>query len=425
MRGRLLLLVASTVSLALVAFLVPLALLARTLTADRATADALVQAQSLVPVAITGDQKSMELALQQAAGTGGTPLTVYQSNGPILGERAPESDAVRLAFTGRSLTVEAPGGREIVVAVEDGAQGRAVIRTFVTDANLTRGVGRAWLILALVGLGLLAISLLVADRLARSLVRLIGAVAQVSLRLAEGDLSARAVPAGPGETREVATALNRLAGRIRVLLAQEREAVADLSHQLRTPLTVLRLEVDGLADTEQTGRVSAALESTERMVTQVIKESRRSRQDAKGECDASQVVAERLDYWSMLARDQDRPVSGQLAGRPLPVGLPGQTLLTCVDALLENVLAHTPDGTAFTVRLRPRPGGGAVLETIDQGPGFALDDADRRGVSGGSSTGLGLDIVRRAAERSGGSLELSSAPRGGARVVVEFGPPPR
>lgn len=424
MRRRLLVLVASTVSLALVAFLAPLAFLAGVLAADRATADALVRAQSLVPVVSAGGRTGLELALEQANSAGGFPLTVFLPSGGVLGAPAAESDAVRLAFTGRSLTANASGGREILVAVQGTSARTAVIRTFVSDEDLTRGVARARAILGLLGLGLLLISLVVADRLARSQVRLISGLARVSHRLAAGELSARAPAEGPREVREVATALNHLAGRILVLLAQEREAVADLSHRLRTPLTALRLEADALPESEQATRVSAAVESMERMVTQVIKEARRSRQDATGECDAALVVAERLDYWAMLARDQDRRVTRDLAGSPVLVGLTAEALATCVDALLENVFAHTPEGTPFAVRLDRRPDGGAVLVVGDEGPGFGGGDPARRGVSGGASTGLGLDITRRAAERSGGSLETAGGPDGGALVIVELGPPP-
>ncbi|GGL05591.1 two-component sensor histidine kinase [Sphaerisporangium melleum] len=417
-------LVGSMVSLALVAFVVPLAVLAQMLAADRATADALVRAQSLVPVASVGTPEALGLAVQQANSAGGHPLTVFLSGGAALGAPAERSDAVRLAFTGRSLTARADGGREIVVAVTGRSSGAAVIRTFVSDAELTRGVRRAWLILALVGVGVLVVSLMVADRLARSQIRLITGVAGVSHRLAAGDLTARAPAEGPKELRQVAGALNHLARRITVLLAQEREAVADLSHQLRTPLTVLRLEAEALPQSEQAARVGAAVDAMERMVTQVIRDARRSRQDEPGECDAAQVVAARVHHWSMLARDQDRPVTRDLADPPLAVGVGEEPLTACVDALLENVFAHTPEATGFTVSLSPRHGGGAVLTVTDGGPGFAHAAAVERGVSGGSSTGLGLDIVRRTAERSGGSASFGAGPDGGTRVVVEFGPRP-
>lgn len=424
MRRRLLVLVGSMVSLALVAFVVPLAVLALMLAGDRATADALVRAQSLVPVVSAGSSEALGLAVQQANSSGGYPLTVFLSDGSALGAPAERSDAVRLAFTGRSLTAQADGGREIVVAVTGPSAGAAVIRTFVTDAELTRGVRRAWLILALVGTGVLVVSLVVADRLARSQIRLIAGMAGVSHRLAAGDLTARAPAEGPKELRQVAGALNHLARRIRVLLAQEREAVADLSHQLRTPLTVLRLEAEALPPGEQATRVGAAVDAMERMVTQVIREARRSRHDEPGECDAAEVVAARVHHWSMLASDQDRPVTRHLAPPPLIVGVGEEPLTACVDALLENVFAHTPEATAFTVTLTPREGGGAILTVADNGPGFPHPGALRRGVSGRSSTGLGLDIVRRTAERSGGSATLTTTPDGGASVTVEFGPQP-
>jgi signal transduction histidine kinase len=110
-----------------------------------------------------------------------------------------------------------------------------------------------------------------------------------------------------------------------------------------------------------------------------------------------------------------------LAEGPLPVGVGEPELGACVDALLGNVFSHTPQGTSFAVRLRPRPGGGAVLSVQDEGPGFGAADPVRRGASGGGSTGLGLDIARQTAEASGGSLSIR--PGAGGLVVVELGPP--
>lgn len=111
-----------------------------------------------------------------------------------------------------------------------------------------------------------------------------------------------------------------------------------------------------------------------------------------------------------------------LAPGPVLAGVAAPELAAALDALLGNVFAHTPEGAAFEVRLRPRPGGGAVVSVQDSGPGFAGRDPVRRGASGGGSTGLGLDIVRQAAEASGGSLTIGNAATGG-QAVVELGPP--
>ena len=86
------------------------------------------------------------------------------------------------------------------------------------------------------------------------------------------------------------------------------------------------------------------------------------------------------------------------------------------------MFAHTPDGTAFAVRLGARPGGGARLLVADAGPGLRVEaDVLRRGASGGGSTGLGLDIARRTAEQAGGGLTLGRSARGGLAVTVDLG----
>ncbi|GIH75691.1 HAMP domain-containing sensor histidine kinase [Planobispora longispora] len=422
MRRRLALLAVATASLVLIAFLVPLAVLVRTLAAERATAAATTWAQSVATTAALGDPDTLDAAVRQAAGSSGLPITVFLPGNAFLGAPAPRGPGVELAARGRSITVETPAGREILVAVQGGTRGAVVVRAFVGAERLRQGVGWAWLVLGLIGLALLAVGIAVADRLARSLIRPVGQAAEVSRRLARGDLDARVEPEGPPEIREVGAALNHLAARIRDLLAREREAVADLSHRLRTPVTALRLEVDTMRDRDEAARVGQAVDSVQRMVDQIIREARRFDRDGAAGCDAARVLGDRVAFWSALAEDQDRPLRLDLADGPIVVGVSGPELAACVDLLLENVFAHTPDGTPFTVELTARPGGGARLVISDEGPGFAHPAPVGRGASGASSTGLGLDIARRTAEDSGGRLLARPSPSGGAEVVLELGP---
>jgi signal transduction histidine kinase len=144
------------------------------------------------------------------------------------------------------------------------------------------------------------------------------------------------------------------------------------------------------------------------------------REGLAARCDAVAVVRDRVRFWSVLAEDTGRPLDLRLPGGELPVRLTAADLGAAVDALLENVFAHTPDGTPMRVTVAAAPAGGAMLEVGDDGPGFG-PDAGVRGHSTAGSTGLGMDIVRRAAESSGGRMELRTAAGGGARVVVHLG----
>jgi signal transduction histidine kinase len=424
MRRRLAFLVSATMALVLVAFVVPLAILVRTIVADDAVATATSEAQQVgAEVAATPTRAALQNALQQLAGSG-RPVTVFLPGQPGIGAAATRTAAVQLAEKERSsISVTHPGGREILVAVAGVNDGTAVVRTFVTNAELHHGVTRAWLVLAGLGLALLALGVAVASRLVGTVTRPIGELARVSHRLADGDLEARASLAGPPEVRAVAHSLNHLAGRIRDLIWQERESVADLSHRLRTPLTALRLEAEALGETaDPDGRLTAQVQALEDAVTSVIEDARR-RSDRPGSCDAAQVIAERAAFWSVLADDQGRQMLVEVPPGPVLVGVAAAELAAGLDALLGNVFAHTPEAAGFTVRLTAGVGGGGVLSVRDSGPGFSRDgDPVRRGSSGGGSTGLGLDIARQAAEASGGSLTVQNGPAG-AEVVIRLGPP--
>lgn len=423
MRLRQAALLLAAMTLVLVALLVPLARLVQTAAADRAVSQATDKARALGILVATVDPADLDFAVSQAnVDSPEFPATVYLPDRPPIGQPASRTPAVELAARKQySFKAIAAGGWDVLVAVDArGYPGTSVVRVFVSDAQMARGVAQTWLILAMLGLGALVLSVLAGDWLTRAVTRPMRELADVSHQLASGRLEARTKVHGPEEVRAVAAALNHLAGRIQDLLRQERESVADLSHQLRTPLTALRLEMES---TPGADGLAAHVDALEQAVTGLIEQARRSgsRQDAT--CDAAEVIASRCGFWAVLAEDQQRRMRVEVPGRRLPVGVAEADLRACLDALLGNVFAHTAQATSFSVLVGTRPGGGARLVVEDEGPGFGSDDPVRRGFSGGGSTGLGLDIARRTARSSGGDLKLAASAVGGAKVIVELGPP--
>ena len=423
MRRQLAVLVASTTSVVVIAFLVPLALLVRELAEDRAVSAATQDAQNLallVGVVGQGDRLDQVVDATNAGNTRST--TVFLSGGGSVGAEAERTGSVDRALDGLALAGDTEGGYEVLQPVETG-QGRAVVRTLVPEDELRDGVTRTWLVLLGLGAALIVVALVVADRLARRIAQPLQDLAEATHQLGEGNLDTRVEPVGPPEVVELGTVVNRLAGRIRDLLAAERELVADLSHRLRTPITALRLDSEGLRDPAEAERVAADVDALERAVDDVIRTARRQ-VGAEATVDAAPVVRERVAFWAALADDQGRPVHLDVAPGVLSVRVAGPDLAAAVDALVENALSHTPEGTPVHVRLVGRVGGGAVLEVEDEGPGMPAGAGVQRGASGGDSTGLGLDIASRTAEASGGRLEITRGAAGGALVRMELGPPP-
>jgi signal transduction histidine kinase len=423
MRRRLSVLVSATMAFTLLAFAIPLAILIPRIAASRAVADANEDVQALsVLVAAAPDPASVSSSLHLVLRDRKMKMTVFLPGHKPIGAPAARTLDVRFAELGHSFTVADAAGWQILIAVQGPSRGTAVVRTFVPNSKLTEGVTQAWLILAALGLLLLIVGIVVANLLVGTVTRPISELARVSHKLAAGGLEARADPAGPPEVRDLARGLNHLAGRIRELIHQERESVADLSHRLRTPLTALRLELEGVAETaDPDGRLSVQVQALEGAVTSLIEDARTRGSTGAASCDATEVTRQRAEFWAVLADDQGRAMRLDVAAGPLMVGAAEPELGACMDALLGNVFAHTPQGAGFTIGLRPRVGGGAVLSVHDEGPGFAQQDPVRRGASGGGSTGLGLDIARQTAESSGGTLSIGPGP--GGHVVVELGPP--
>lgn len=421
MRRRLGLVALAVAALIVVAFSVPLGVMVRELAKDRALSGAERDAQL---IAVFIDANSADpAAVQRIAGAGeinGNLLSVIFSDGMVIGsELFPEED-LEPVFAGTAGRTALEGGQAVYVPVIDAEGSVTVVRIFVEDAALNEGVLRAWAILALLGLLIVAIAAIIAFGLARNIVRPVEELSRAAGRLGAGELATRVEPSGPPEIQEVGTEFNRLAEQVVQLLEAERETAADLSHRLRTPLAGLGLDIERLEPSPERERLLDDFAELERAVNHIIREVRRpGRQDAREFSDLGVLVRNRMAFWNVLAEEEGRETSLEIPAFGPFVAAPEHDLEAAVDALIGNVLAHTKEGTGYRVVCR-RDGNRAVVIVEDAGFGFDESTVER-GKSGAGSTGLGLDIARRTAVATGGSLSVGASPLGGAKVTLELG----
>lgn len=429
MRRSLIITVVATTVMVLVALLVPMAVLLQSYALEDRLTRAALEVQATETVVSGQDKGAVSIYVNNInSGNDSILTTVLYPDGTTIGPRPGEDDRVRESReTGRARVDDVSGGAEILVPVALGGnsalpENTPVVRVSVLERGFADEVRLSWVLLAALGLLLLVGSLVVADRLGRSFVIPMRALAETARRLGNGDLEARVEPHGPPEAREVGTALNRLVGRVDELLERERRAVADLSHRLRTPLTALRLDVDAVDNSPARSRLTGDVDLLERMVDDVVREGRRSqREGLRPNADAVVVLRARAEFWRPLAEDQGRSFELEAPDDSLMVRTSGSDLEAMLDALLDNVFSYTTDGVGVLLRLQTLPDGSGQLTVEDDGSGFPAGvDVTQRGTSRAGSTGLGLDIVRRTAEAAGGQLLVGHSSRGGARVIVTF-----
>ncbi|MEV6595965.1 HAMP domain-containing sensor histidine kinase [Actinoplanes sp. NPDC051346] len=384
-------------------------------------------------VAANAGKKGIDAAVTAAGGG-----VVVHAPGTTRNSRVSAEELVAAARGTAPVEVDVDGGVVRLQPVTVGGK-TSVVEAFVADAELDEGTARAWWILLGIMLALIIGSVIVVDRLARGAVASVRNLVHAAMAVGGGDLGVRIQPSGPRELAEAGYAFNRMADRLVTSRTSERELVADLSHRLRTPLTVLRLDAEALdPDDTHIGEFSAAeldrrrgirrirqaIITLEGEVDQLINTTRAAVAaqvaDApeEGLCDAAEVVRDRMVFWSALAGDQNRQYRVVGAQLRIPVPVARAELAAALDAVLGNVFRYTPQGTAFEVGLTRRDGW-VGLRVDDAGPG--IDDPEKamqRGQSEQGSTGLGLDIARRAAQAAGGSVSLARAAMGGASVVM-------
>lgn len=348
-------------------------------------------------------------------------LAIHLPDGSTVGaSRALPEEVEAQAFSSDPRTVSVPEGTTHLVRARTPDGEAAVVEVFrprwETAATLVRALGWS------VPVALLAIAGAVAltDRWSRPALRALRELARTAVAIGHGRLNARIRVSGPRDLVVLGESINAIGERVQDLLAKEREMAADVSHRLRTPLTALRLDTESLpgADGE---RIRGAVAELERDVDEIIRNVRPRQVEAvEAECDLSEAVRDRMEFWSLLARDQGREVEVDLPPAPTRVALSRDECVAVLDALVANVFRYTPAGRPFAVAVVAHAGW-VTLVVEDAGPGFAdPTSALRRGSSGGGSTGLGLDIVRHAVETTGGTVHLERGKLGGARVRSRF-----
>ena len=363
------------------------------------------------------------------ADSGGTPPGRSYAGRPeieaALAER-PYQRERRSQTLGRTLLVTA-------VPVVGGGRATGAVRVSQSVAAVDRAVRRAWVGLALIGMLVLGLGLLAGSVVAGQIASPMRRLDRAARRVAEGDLAARAVVEGSAEQRSLAGTFNDMTARLERLVRSQRDFVADASHQLRTPLTGLRLRVEAAraesGDPAVDGELDAALAELDRlalMIDELLELSRAGERARAGERLAlPELAASATRRWSATAarRDQRLTASADGAGAAWMSREDADRIL---DALVENALDYSPAGSEVEVAALA-----GRLEVRDRGPGLDPSEEEHvferfhRGGAGRESapgTGLGLPIARELARRWGGEVALER--RAGGGTVAEVRLPP-
>jgi len=365
----------------------------------------------------------------------GDQVTVYDRAGNQIGG-APAVAApgtVRSVLASRAASVRSAGGRLLVVEPVRSDEGHGTVGAVALSrptGPLSRQLTVLWAWLAAVALAGLIAGTGVSIALARWVSRPLSALAAAAQQLGDGALATRSdLSAGPGEVRKLAGNFNTMAGRLEALVHGHRAMMADVSHQLRTPLAALRLRLDVLAqDADQhiVAEVAGAQEEIarlSRLVDGLLAVARAENAVGKSVPVAvHRVIADRTAAWRPAAEERGIEVTSACPGL-VRASLGDGHLEQILDNLLANALDAVPPGGHIRVS-GSSAGPVTVIVVEDDGPGMSESQrraAFRRFVSatpGGS--GLGLAIVHRLVTSAGGHADLSDTPGGGLTVTLEL-----
>lgn len=419
---------------------------------DAGVVASLVQDAERSPSA-QGQEQIRRIARGYSAETGAR-VAVTDATGEVVADTDPPAPGERTLRTRPEVQSALDGvvatgsrysdtlGRELLyVAVPVAASGTiyGAVRLTYPSSEVAAQARSYWLLLAGVGvitlLAVAAVGWLIARWVARPLARLEDAAAEVGA----GDLAVRAPEdAGPPEVRALAHRFNAMVAQVEELVGAQEAFVADASHQLRTPLTGMRLRIEnlgveaGAAGEEDARAAVAEVDRLSVMVDSLLALARAQRGDAVVErVDVSAVVAQRVEAWGDVGAERGVEVRGDVAAG-LVAHLPDGVLEQVVDNLMDNAVsasARTTGAARLVVVGAVRAEGSVRISVTDCGPGMPDDEKahafDRfwRSPSSepGAGSGLGLAIVQRLVASARGTVRLDDGPDGvGLRAVVDL-----
>jgi signal transduction histidine kinase len=359
---------------------------------------------------------------------------------PLPPPPAPDDPAFRSALAGQvsaqwehAAALDADGLVLAVPARDAAGRVTGAVRVSYPSAPIAARQLQIWGFRAVLAVTVLVVAAFLGAFFARRLTRPFRELHRMAARLRDGELTARAEESGPVETRTLARTLNNAAETIDTLVRAQRSFIADASHQLRTPLTALRLSLDNIADGVQDPAVH---EDVDQATAEVVRMSRlvnglltlakaEAAIGAPEPVRVAEVVAGRLDAWRAVAADRGVQLRQDHGDEDLLAMVTPGNLEQVLDNVLSNALEVSPDGAAVTVSSGRRDGE-AVLEVADEGPGMSEAERQRafdrfwrgQGRTGPSGSGLGLAIVKQLVTDDGGTVSLGSAAGGGLCVRI-------
>lgn len=448
LRTRLILAIGYVTVLAIVALAVPLSLSLR----DRVDAEVRSQARGqadLLAVASSGmlqpaDVERLGPLTRKAAATVHGRVLVVDAQGRLVadsGGRArgasyagrPEIAAALRGGSPQTVRRSASLGLDLLATARPVVRGGRVVGAVRITQSLS-DVGaaktRTQRQLFLVGAVVLLIGLLAAGLLGAATARPLRRLERTARRVAHGDFSARAREEGSAEQRSLARSFNEMTERLGVLLRTQQRFVADASHQLRTPLTGLRLRIEaagapGRTDAARAADLEAATAEVDRLAALVEDLLALSRADehraAAGPCDLGAAAIAAADRFGDAAAQAGVAIGVSGAGRDVTGWCAPEDLARALDALVENALAYGADGGVVELVVAP-----GRIEVRDRGPGLAPGEAEdvfdrfHRGSAAqrAHGTGLGLPIARALARSWGGDAQLAGREGGGAVATL-------